>query len=402
VYTLGNDASVSQEASAPPLDGTGVNDGATESAAASADASGDDGPEAPGATADAGDAAPGCDADGGMQCSGNTPQKCFSPGRWVDQTPCGSTTFCAEGTCHPMPPSCGTYSTPFECENLAVPGGTYDRTRYDDADGGSEGDASAPATVDPFRLDAYEVTVERFTAFEHDVVLGYQPAAGDGKHGYLNGGLGLLVGAGDAGPVYESGWDPSWAATLATTATDWTTNLDCTSHLFATVNERFPYYPINCVTWYEAYAFCIWDGGFLPTEAEWSLAAAGADEQRRYPWGYEVPMDNATYAIWGCYLTGGGNCIELENDVGTVFAEAAGVGRWGHFQLAGNMAEWTLDTYAGYVTPCVDCATMGDGARVFRGGSFDQDEVFLENVQRANADPTSRSTSIGFRCARAP
>jgi formylglycine-generating enzyme required for sulfatase activity len=27
--------------------------------------------------------------------------------------------------------------------------------------------------------------------------------------------------------------------------------------------------PINCVNWWESYAFCIWDGGFLPSEAEW-------------------------------------------------------------------------------------------------------------------------------------
>jgi len=54
---------------------------------------------------------------------------------------------------------------------------------------------------------------------------------------------------------------------------------------------------MNCVNWYLAFAFCTWASSRLPTEAEWNYAAAGGDEQRRYPWGNEDPGADIALAV---------------------------------------------------------------------------------------------------------
>ena len=101
--------------------------------------------------------------------------------------------------------------------------------------------------------------------------------------------------------------------------------------------------PINCITWYEAYAFCIWDGGFLPSEAEWNYAASGGSEQRVYPWSSPsmpttIDCAHANYSPMGmspCSTTG-------PEDVGS--DSPTGDGKWGQADLSGNVWEWTLDS----------------------------------------------------------
>ena len=62
-------------------------------------------------------------------------------------------------------------------------------------------------------------------------------------------------------------------------------------------NAGHELHPINCVTFYVSYAFCIWDGGRLPTEAEFEFAAAGGSDDRLYPWGdTPVPVRRRRHA----------------------------------------------------------------------------------------------------------
>lgn len=106
--------------------------------------------------------------------------------------------------------------------------------------------------------------------------------------------------------------------------------------------------PMNCVSWYEAMAFCVWDGGYLPTEAEWNYAAAGGDQQRVYPWsspaGSLTPVDGSHASYWdGTNCVGDGAAGCAVTDLVAVGTKPLGDGRCGQSDLAGNVAEWVLD-----------------------------------------------------------
>jgi formylglycine-generating enzyme required for sulfatase activity len=214
----------------------------------------------------------------------------------VDATPgqdssadAGTPPSCAPGG--PGMSDCGAASESC-CTSLEVTGGTYYRTYSWDPNVGPAGEAD-PATVSSFRLDKYLVTVGRFRQFVNawNGGAGYTPPAGSGKHVHLNGGLGLVNVGDDAGLAYEPGWVATDDVNVAPTST----NLNCigandyptaTWTPSASTQENLP---INCVNWYEAYAFCIWDDGFLPSEAEWEYAAAGGNQEREFPWGSTAP-----------------------------------------------------------------------------------------------------------------
>ena len=286
------------------------------------------------------------------------------------------------------------------CTSLLVPGGTFIRS-YDAL---TFYDYQHKATVSDFRLDKYEITVGRFRKFVDAVVAGWTPAAGSGKHSHLNGGSGLSN-SGTAG-AYEPGWDVTWNAYLPTTKATWdgAGGLSCwaanqTWTIVAGANEKRP---INCVNWFQAEAFCIWDGGFLPSEAEWNYAAAGGAEQRAYPWS-TPPTSTAIDCRYANYRT----CnATYTTDVD--FESPKGDGKWGQAGLAGSVAEFTLDWY---ISPynellCTDCAYLTAASyRVQRGGSFGSipgniyDNPLVAN--RGLSDPTRRDTPVGARCARA-
>ncbi len=322
------------------------------------------------------------------------------------------------GSSAAIPPSCapggpgmtscgpGGNGTESCCTSLEVAGGTYNRT-YTNNGTGPTAEAD-PASVGSFRLDKYLVTVGRFRQFVSAWNAGWTPLTGSGKHTHLHSGQGLA----NAGGGYETGWVTADNPNVAPT----TANLECgtpdsTTVFFtwtveANTQESLP---INCVNWYEAYAFCIWDGGFLPSEAEWEYAAAGGAQEREYPWGLAGPGTGNRYAIYSdgvgdCYYPSDVPCVGVSN-IAPVGTPSAGAGLWGQLDMAGELDEWNLDWWASYVAPCIDCAFLTLGAssfRVLRGGMYDDFVFHLIPPYRDYDDPTSHQTRIGFRCARTP
>src|SRR5262249_53212638 len=155
------------------------------------------------------------------------------------------------------------------CAYIAFAGGSYARYGYDQPS--KEGFI---ATVAPFALDKFEVTVARYRNFIRSNP--QAPTACSGKN---------------PNNPDDLGWDPRWNRQLSAGGVPSAAKLSCENRLAAwTVDPSGnDARPINCVSWYEAQAFCIWDHGRLPTMAEWNYAAFGGDAGNEYPWGNDPP-----------------------------------------------------------------------------------------------------------------
>ncbi|HSD87163.1 MAG TPA: SUMF1/EgtB/PvdO family nonheme iron enzyme [Kofleriaceae bacterium] len=270
------------------------------------------------------------------------------------------------------------------CTSPLVTGGTFFRG-YDVAGDAMFTDTSNPATVSNFRLDKYEVTVERFRAFV-DSGQGTQaspPPAGAGAHPL----------------IANSGWNPAWNNQLALDTAALRAKLRCNAVLSTWTstpgaNEKLP---VSCVTWFDAFAFCAWDGGRLATEAEWNYAASGGAAQRAYPW--SIPSSSTTIdSSYSGYQQG----LASFSNIVPVGSLTAGYGSYGQADLAGNVAEWALDyTLSTYPNPCTDCANISAGAnRSLRGGSFESDSSGVRSALRGVDGPSQTREANGIRCAR--
>jgi formylglycine-generating enzyme required for sulfatase activity len=317
-----------------------------------------------------GEATPGTGEDGGPSLDGGTGDA--GDAGWVPTGPdkpgcAGLLAQCSGADC---------------CTSALVPGGTFDRAN----------DPTFPATLSPFRLDVYEVVVGRFRAWVN---------AGQGTQQTPP-----VTGSGADPNVPGSGWLARWNALLPEGGAALREGLKCSPEYpvwsdYPGANEDKP---INCVNWYQALAFCAWDGGWIPTEAQWNFAAAGGDEQRVYPSGASIDATTVNYTPGPC-----GPCVDgAGKPLGALLApgsKPAGRARWGHADMAGNVWEWTMDAFRQPydIQACTDCADLApSGVRSLRGGGFNWDESFQMSSHRGQDPPERVAGSVGFRCARRP
>lgn len=282
--------------------------------------------------------------------------------------------------------TCGPDGDDDCCASPSVPGGSFSRSY----DGVNYDDASYTATVTGFKLDKYDVTVARFREFLAEYPNSI-PIAGEGKNPNV---------------ANDPGWQSSWISYMPQTSSELAALLAVDTQGQAATwtddpgaNENKP---IGAVTWYEADAFCAWDGGRLPTEAEWNFAAAGGDDQRVYPWSSPPSSTEVdpSYADYNPLDDGPG----AMDDVGS--QSPKGDGKYGQSDLVGQAWQWTYDNAA---TPyadqtCDDCANITDDAtHTWRGGSaFHGVNDLAVSLRHDNVGDaiTTRWADVTIRCAR--
>lgn len=269
-------------------------------------------------------------------------------------------------------------------------------------------------TVEPFRIDRYEVTNEMFSVFVD--ATGYVTVAereldAAGFPGADPADLvpGSMVFTPTAGPVDLGDWRKWWRWQPGAF---WRRPFGPGS----SIDDRMQH-PVVHVAFEDATAYAAWAGSRLPTEAEHEFAARGGADGERFAWGGDpypggVPQANSWLGRFPYDNQGVGGTAE----VGSYPANGYGL-----FDMIGNVWEWTSDYYTPRhvrlsdrpVDPqkrrnllaraSADEAFPATARRVLKGGSFLCSPEYCLRFRPAARSPQSEDTGmshIGFRCAR--
>ena len=241
-------------------------------------------------------------------------------------------------------------------------------------------------SVEPFRIDAYEVTNRQFRNFV-------------AATGYVT----------SAERMVESGWPSNGSAVFDATqwrfveGANWRHPEGPQSSIEGRDND-----PVVQVSLEDAQAYADWVGRALPSEAEWEYAARGGLKGKPFAWG-------DVFTPGGVYMANTWQGIFPEEDAG----EDGHMGRaevgcfaangYGLYDMIGNVWEWTKDPYypdkrfeppEGVKSTGFDPQQPDVPVAVIKGGSFLCSPDFCGRYRPAarHAQNTGLGTNhIGFR-----
>nr|XP_023015355.1 sulfatase-modifying factor 1 [Leptinotarsa decemlineata] len=157
----------------------------------------------------------------------------------------------------------------------------------------------------------------------------------------------------------------------------------------STIEDRMNH-PVIHVSWNDAVKYCSHLGKRLPTEGEWEMACRSGLRQKLYPWGNKL---NPKGQHWANIWQGEFPKVNTADD-GYIFTSPVDgfpPNKFGLYNMAGNVWEWTQDDW------------LGDSdSKVKKGGSFLCHESYCWRYRCAARSSNTRDSSasnLGFRCA---
>jgi formylglycine-generating enzyme required for sulfatase activity len=258
---------------------------------------------------------------------------------------------------------------------VTIPAGSFLSGQFDD-----------PVTIDyDYQIMVTDVTVTQYVNYlnsaladgtlrvEEDKVIGFYP--GDAYHAAKHE---LEIATGDY--IYAPLNDPASHF-----------RFDGTN--FSAV-QGYANHPMTNVSWFGAWGYCGYNSYRLPLELEWEKAARGSADNRPFPWGDEIALNNANYYAsqdpFEDMSTFGSRTTPVGFYNGATYGGYQTINSaspYGAYDMSGNVWQWMGDIYE------------GQHYRYMRGGSKDTFDKDLRIWASNNATPTYFSPGVGFRCA---
>jgi len=254
------------------------------------------------------------------------------------------------------------------------------------------------SAVKPFEIDLYPVTVRDFLSFKQAKPK-YKTTALDNGFSWVfyDRSKNSIRDMSRVHPNNERWW-------LAVHLANWTHSTGFRNDTIDRLDH-----PLIHVSYYDANAYCYWQGRRLPTEYEWEYAARGGLNGMRYPWGdhYKPRRMN----VWqGFFPTDNKNLdgYEATSPVKGFPAQ----NDYGMFDVVGNVWEWTSTVH--HPEPASLRVNHIELARrpikkntnlVVKGGSFVDSWDGVVNLEarcsaRHGYPAGYTAENVGFRCAR--